>query len=326
MNTADEEESLKELAKLDGAKNPLYADNEYSSLAKDLGESETVEKVEEVDDYADGELKKSAVNGVIGEDIGKAPEDFADNDKSNFSTSAKVFGISDDQMESEFKTYKAGKLFKKLGVMLTDPYMRINEFENSIASAIALGLDSVSVLPNRLSAAIKTAAGKINIYVCVSFPYAVDDHKTKLYSIKKAVKSAAYGVELPLNVSDLSERKIKAVVKEYKKYRSIAKNKDFVLIADIEAMSPTDVGSLAKICREAGVKTVKTSCALNGSKVDEYALNNLRSVLGNEVKIIAASASDDGKKVIEIFASGADVFSAPNAISLAKSLKDSINA
>ena len=257
-------------------------------------------------------------NGEENADSGDATQ------KSPFFSSAKIFGISEGQMENEFKTYKAGKLFEKMSLVLTDPYMPIEYFKNKLLAASSMGLSSVSVLPNRLKTALTSIEGKIPVYVCVGFPYAIEGTTSLVFSLKKIARTRASGVEMPLNLADLNEKKLKTIVAEYKKYRKLVKKKDFVLIADISRMSPTDLGALAKICKETGIKTVRTSCAERATKVDEYLLNNLKANLGDGVKVVACSTEDGNNEVIGIFACGADKFASPNAIDIARGIKESL--
>lgn len=247
-----------------------------------------------------------------------------DEQKGSFYTSAKVFGISEGQMEDEFKSYKAGKLFEKISLILTDPYLPIEAFKNKLLSAMSMGLSSVSVLPNRLKIALKAVNDGIPVYVCVGFPYAIEGATSLSFSLKKVARTKARGVEMPLNLADLNEKKLKTIISEYKKYRNYVKKKDFVLIADISRMSPTDLGALAKICKEAGIKTVRTSCAERATKVDEYLLNNLKANLGEGIKVVACSTEDGNREVIGIFACGADKFASPQAIDIARGIKTSL--
>ena len=266
---------------------------------------------------------KSADNEVIDGDLVKNDDSPAA--KSAFYSSAKVFGVSEEQMENEFKSFKAGKLFEKISLSLADPYMTAAEFNNKLLAAASMGFDSVSVLPNRLGAAIKTVGDKLRVYVCASYPYAADDVKTKLFVLKRMAKTAVVGVELPLASTDLYDKKLRALVSEYKKYRKARGKKELVLVVDVARISPAEMGEIASLCKGAGITTVKTFCAAGESGADEYVINNLKSCLGDGIRLIASSYSREGKDVVGIFSCGADKFSSPNAIEVAKGIKDSLS-
>ena len=305
--------------------------------AENVGEADNVgTEPENADDLPVAEGPADSVpfdteTGLKSADEGEDPKEditqddpIAEDNKGAFYSSAKVFGVSEEQMESEFKSFKAGKLFERISLMLTDPFIPLAEFKNKLLAAVTMGFNSVTVLPNRLSVALKTVEGKLPVFVFVSYPYCVDDIKTRTFALKRVIRSSAEGVEMPINVVDLSERKLRSVIAEYKKYRKTARKKQFVLVIDVEKTSPTELGMIAAILKGAGIKFVKTSAAVGESRVDEYVLNNLKSSLGDGVKVIACSSSDEGKDVIGIFSCGADKFSSPNAIEIAKSIKDNL--
>lgn len=314
------DENMNEVAVTDGvAETAENTENDENSASENAFEDSEENVDSEVKDGDDAESDAPA------EVVDNAESDET-SQKSPFYSSAKVFGISEGQMENEFKSYKAGKLFEKMTLVLTDPYLPIENFKNKLLAASSMGLSSVSVLPNRSKVALKAVEGKIPVYVCIGFPYAIEGNTSLVFSLKKAARTRVFGVEMPLNLADLNEKKLKTIISEYKKYRKIVKKKDFVLIADISRMSPTDLGALAKICKETGIKTVRTSCAERATRVDEYLLNNLKANLGDGVKVVACSTEDGNREVIGIFACGADKFASPNAIDIARGIKDSLDA
>ena len=241
-----------------------------------------------------------------------------------FYSSSRVFGKSEGELEAEFKDYKTRRLFKKISLMLTDPYMPKSEFDEKLETAVSLGLGGVSVLYDRLDYTLKKVKGAIEVNVCVCFPYAADDVKSKIAAVKNCVKTGVDAIEIPINLTDVSERNIRSVERDYRKLRALAKNKNFILIAELSKMTPTDSGLLARICRAAGITWVKTSCALPFSRIDDYALNNHKAVLKGQAEVIACSSTDNADGVVSVFAIGAERFAGTEAIAIAKSLKKTV--
>lgn len=272
---------------------------------------------------------KSAIDGGVrtgetGEEDNVAEDRTFDPVKGSFYNSSRIFGKSEDELEVEFKNYKTRQLFKKISLMLTDPYMPLSEFNDKLEAAISLGLAGVSVLYDRLEHTLKRVKGQIEVNVCVCFPYAADDIKSKIAAVKKCLKTGVNAIEIPINLTDVNERNIRTVERDYRKLRTIAKNKDFILIADISQMTPTDVNMLARILRSCGIVSVKTSCALNASRIDDYALNNLKAVLNGQAEIIACSSTSNSDSVVNVFAIGAEKFAGTEAIAIAESLKKAV--
>ena len=345
--------SLTELDELDGAENPSASDGEYADNARELNDAADAQSEQTDTESADEESfaenaatvasetenaeegAEIADNGVIDGDKAEAqPEPAIETepsaeeekaDKRAFYDSAKVFGVSEGQLENEFKTFKAGKLFTRINLTLNDPFLSIADFKNMLTEAYSMGLGSVSVYPNRLAEALKTVGSLMPVYALVSYPYATDDQKSRLFTVKKLAKTGIAGVEIPLNVTELSEKRPKMIAKEYKRLKWwLGGKKELVLVIEMDRLTPADIGAFAKVCKEAGITKVKTSCALANDKIDEYLLNNLRVALGENVGIIAATAKGSGEEVVSVFASGAKEYSTPHAVSVATEIKDTI--
>ena len=245
-------------------------------------------------------------------------------DSGSFYSSARLFGKSEEEMTSEFKSYKAKKLLNKISLMLTDPYLPLPEFEEKLSKAMSLGLKGATVLFDRAEYAVRRAGVAFPINVCVCYPFASDDFKAKAVAIKRALRLPINAIEIPINLTDVSERNVRKVESEYRRLRRLVGRRGFVLIAEVSSMSPTDMSLLARICKNAGIDAIKTSCAFKNSRIDDIALNNLKAILGESVTLVACSSTDDDREVVGVFAVGAVEFSGTQAIELSESLKRTI--
>ena len=296
-----------------------------STLSDYAVPEETDESSEAKENYSDVGIfdEESRVDEKMLDEIWKDPDDDASekSDEASFYSSAKLFGKSEEEMTAEFKNYKAQKLLKKISLMLTDPYVPLAEFEEKLVSAKSMGLKGASVLYDRVEYALDKAGEGFPVSVCVCFPYASDDFRSKVVAVKKAVRFPVNAVEVPLNMTDVTEKNYRRVESEYAKLKRIVGKKDFVLITDVSFLTPNDMNLLSRICKDVGISNVKTSCAMKGSRVDDIALNNLKAVLGDGVNIIACSSTSNDKDVVGFFAVGATEYSGTEAIELAESIK-----
>ncbi len=361
--TKDEVESLKELASLDGATVPILAEEEYEKqisqfenfgekrVEEDLAQSAKEQEVlEENSSLENGESEeKSADNSINTENSEKKDEQMAEiketsggaidvqnktpleekaasSTSESLGTAAKVFGISNEQLEAEFIKQKADRLFSKIELMLCDPFMAEAEILKRAKEAKDLGLSKISVLPALIKKVKAVTGGTIPIAVACSYPYGVEAQSTIKYAIKKAVKSGADAIEVPFVYSDICQKKTKAVAKIYEKYRKLCKTKKFVLVCEIAKMTPNEIEELAKIINYAKITSVKTSAGLEGALIDEYVLPTFKKALLAEVELIACEYKGKSENAIRAFNSGADKYASVNASSIARTIKEDLKS
>lgn len=294
-------------------------DEDIAEKAEEIEEPEEPEETEEIEEPED--IKPS--EEIDEPEKTEQPEKIERPEvKGIFFDSAAVFGESEESLRSEFKNFKATRLFSKMNLMLNDSSMYDKEVKGKLSYAASLGFGSVSVLQTRLNSVLKEVNGRFPVYALVSFPFAADDFKTRLFCVKRVKKTDAAGVEIPVNIAELSENKYKQSVKELKKIKKcLGDKKELIIIAEIGKISPNDISTLAKICKDAGIKNVKTSCGIYKTEQDVELLNNLKSELGENINVIACADTERSEEVVSALASGAKIFSSPNAINLAMDIK-----
>ncbi len=286
---------------------------------KDFYESERSETEPVAESFESAESTENADNEVIGEDITvesvdvEAPED-------TFYDTATLFGESEERLKSEFKSYKANKLFARMSLMLNDPSMPLAEFKCKLDSAASLCLNSASVLPNRLTLALKEVNGRLPIFALVSYPYSADDFKTKLCAVKAVARTKAAGVEIPLGITEIVEKKPRLIIKELKRLkRRLGKKKDLTLIVEADRLSRSEMRTLSKICGEAEIKSVKASFSSNEEERGTL-VADLKNALGG-ISITSFSDTERPEEVVSAFSNGAERFSGPNALKIALEIK-----
>lgn len=231
---------------------------------------------------------------------------------------AKLFGVSEEKLTAEFNAYKAAKLFRRVNLFAVGAKIGVEEIKGFIKSGIELGLESITVLPEHLIEAKKIAGDRIKLRVAVSYPFGGDLTKHKLKQIGAFSRMGLGGIELPIPLKDLSQKKSKQIIKEWKKYIKKAGKTPIIMVTDFDLLSIHEIKTVCEIAKELNIKLKTCSCVLSSGGFDFQedglsCLDNLRYEI--------ASTAPSAKDILSTFLWGADTVSSPNVISAIKDVK-----
>lgn len=359
--SADEVESLNELAKLDGAGIPSLASEEYLKKIEkydDFGEDTEVKPAVELDDKqaeAVEDEKQSSkeeeqnmneqnttnenkqtdakTNSVEKEPleepaVSSAVSTTADNkeDKPNgegLTKAAEVFGMSKAELEDEFKRYKANRLFSKVILDLTNVDLSYKEALRRLGDASTYNIYSATVLPNFVTMALKSTPN-ILLNVAVGYPYGVETLAVKKYMVKQAVKRNVSGVVVYIDTNAYKEMKKRVLAKELKKLRKSAKKKNFAVAVEISKLTTEELQMLSSAIIQAEITEVVALPNSKNGLVDEYALIRLCGMAKDKFSVIASAPLGEAESVINFYEAGIARFACENAVELAKSFKQKL--
>ena len=287
----EEKESMKELADMDGAAVPEFAQAEFE--------------------------KKAA--GLPGPDDNAAA---ATPTAKQSPSAAQVLGVSEDQLQTEFNRFKADKLLQKVVMDLVYPNISKDELLKKTGETVSYKLGGVTVLPDMLPAVLKSKI-ETEIYVAVCYPFGAETFETKKYMLKKARAKKIAGVVLCFDNYELSEKKPKAIVNEYKKLLGMCKNKKFTVAVNLDGMPIKDMLAVIDILYAAQVKSVRAMVSdLNRGGI---ALENFVKGAAGKFETTAAARIADPEKVVDAFSKGVNTFACSNAVEVAASFRDLLN-
>lgn len=231
---------------------------------------------------------------------------------------AKLFGVSEEKLTAEFNAYKAAKLFRRVNLFAVGAKIGVEEIKGFIKSGIELGLESITVLPEYIVEAKKVAGDKIKLRVAVSYPFGGDLTKYKLKQIGAFSRMGLGGIELPIPLKDLSQKKSKQIIKEWKKYIKKAGKTPIIMVTDFDLLSVHEIKTVCEIAKELNIKLKTSTCVLSSGGFDFQedglsCLDNLRYEI--------ASTAPSAKDILSTFLWGADTVSSPNVISAIKDVK-----
>ena len=311
MPMSEEKESMKELADLDGAKVPEFAQAEFEKKAGGLPDPST--------DGAAATTSGAAQTGGATATTGGATYEPT---TKQTPSAAQVLGVSEDQLQTEFNRFKADKLLKKVVMDLVYPNMSKDEIVKKVGEAVSYKLGGVTVLPDMLPAVLKSKT-ETDIYLAVCYPFGAETFETKKYLLKKARAKNVAGAVLCFDNYELSEKKPKAIIAEYKKLSGYFKKKTFTVAVDLDGMAIKDMLSVIEILYAAQIKSVRAMV----SDLDKgsIALENFVKGADGKFEVTAATHSADPEKVVDVFAKGVSLFACANAVETAASFRELLN-
>lgn len=234
---------------------------------------------------------------------------------------AKLFGMSKESLETEFKIYKADKFAARVALSVCDPYISAEETVTRVKKAVSLKLNFVTVLPNRLEASLAAAEKKIKVNVAVCFPFGSDSFAVRLYAVKKAARTAADGIEIPFDPTAERGKKDRLLQKEYAKLVKAAKRKPLTVIIEASSYTDRELSEIINSLSAAGVKAVKSSSGTRKVVSDAYSEENIAAAAKGKLSYIACVNSLTAQTLVKAFSYGAEYVASPAALEAVKELR-----
>ena len=234
---------------------------------------------------------------------------------------AKLFGMSKESLETEFKIYKADKFAARVALSVCDPYISAEETVTRVKKAVSLKLNFVTVLPNRLEASLAAAEKKIKVNVAVCFPFGSDSFAVRLYAVKKAARTAADGIEIPFDHTAERGKKDRLLQKEYAKLVKAAKKKPLTVIIEASSYTDRELSEIINSLSAAGVKAVKSSSGTRKVVSDAYSEENIAAAAKGKLSYIACVNSLTAQTLVKAFSYGAEYVASPAALDAVKELR-----
>ena len=236
-------------------------------------------------------------------------------------TAAELFGVSEEQLKTEFNRYKADKLFERVCLCVPE---NPTDFGAAVRNAVecdSLGLGGVAVLPNMLAKVMRAGIGR-EIYVLVGYPYGADTFRCKKYLLKQAATTKATGVILSFDRSCLSIKNGRAAVREYEKYLSLCRRKKFSVMIDVDKMTEGDLNAALGILADAGVE--RAIAEVTDPKTAEYEIDEFVALGRGKFETSVFARYLSANDAIELFLKGFEKIFSYNACEMAKSFKQSL--
>ncbi len=318
-----EEPATEETFSYEQAGDPIKEDI-TTEPAQDKEEKE-VENNKEISEEAAGNRKEKCEKTTPNlDEVYESAEEKAEREQEfglDIEDTAKLFGMSKESLETEFKIYKADKFAARVALSVCDPYISAEETVTRVKKAVSLKLNFVTVLPNRLEASLAAAEKKIKVNVAVCFPFGSDSFAVRLYAVKKAARTAADGIEIPFDPTAERGKKDRLLQKEYAKLVKAAKKKPLTVIIEASSYTDRELSEIINSLSAAGVKAVKSSSGTRKVVSDAYSEENIAAAAKGKLSYIACVNSLTAQTLVKAFSYGAEYVASPAALEAVKELR-----
>ncbi len=252
----------------------------------------------------------------------KDPDENADKAREEIISGAAVFGQSEEEMNKEFRAFKAAKLFKKFDYDLTGVCGE-DEFRSSIDGAITYGFGSVVVTPQWIVRAKEKLKDKgVKVAAAVTFPYGEESFGVKTYAAKKAVRAGAEEVFVPCGKSQIKKGNYDALKKEFKKLKKASKKASVYAVLDCGGLTSSEIEKTVGTLVKAGVRNF---VATGSTELGELPVKAEGIKNGGKfaVNLTCSTRSVNGKEVASLLAVSDRVF-LKTAVAVARDIKESL--
>ena len=241
----------------------------------------------------------------------------------NLGAVSAVFGQSEEEIEREFKAYKATKLFNKFDFDSTGASSD-EEIKSNAEDCKKYGFGGIIVLPQYIGVAKKTIGNEnVDVIGAVSFPYGEEIPYSTVRSAVKASQKGAKVLLIPVGASLIKRGENETVKKTFKK---IIKKTKARVIATLECGTLTveEAESAVRALSEAGIKEFKSSTGFK-IKDDEFMnLKSMRLAFKNGNKVIASANASSSEEAVRLLGV-ADRISSRRATYIAEEIKEKLN-
>ncbi len=238
----------------------------------------------------------------------------------------KIFLQSKEELDKEFRDYKAKKFLTRLDYAIINSKLLVEDFIKECTTAITYGFNSVTVLPNFIPLAKKVLyKTKIKVNALISYPFGEDDVHSKIFSTKRAVRSGVDGIILTISSFEVKNGEYAKILKECLKVVWFSRKRNVSILIDTDNISTSELENLYHVLSKDGKIYSLMPYSTNGQKTtSEMVKTAIKSVSG-KTYIDAFGSIDNVKESMNLILDGANSVSSTKCTNLAITLQNQIN-
>lgn len=250
------------------------------------------------------------------------------NSGSGLKDAQKVFGQTEDEIEKEFKNYKARKMFAKMDYLLIDGDLRAEEIKSECKVAEHYRFKSVTVLPTMLKYA-KAAlwGGKTPIRTLISYPYGEDVADVKIKACKLAVSQGADLLAVTVSTSAIKNGDYLSIVKEMTKISKIAKKRKVTAVIDSSKLNAVEVKNCAvNLLNECKIYSIMPSCSKSSEKPSVAVIKDLIKAVDGKCFIEGVGEVCTAEETVSVLSLGTSALTSSKCPLIVKDALKKLNA
>lgn len=189
------------------------------------------------------------------------------------------------------------------------PQATVKEIESLCKEAIDYGFIAVCVNPYFVKTARKILGENsvIKLVTVVGFPFGYSNVSAKVEETKKAILEGADEIDMVMNLSALRNDDLSVVRNDIDSVNTYCHlhNKTLKCIIESSDLTTKEMKMAAQICADVGVDFVKTSTGFGKSGATVEAVELLRKILPEKIKIKASGGINNLQQTIQLIEAGA---------------------
>lgn len=250
------------------------------------------------------------------------------NSGSGLKDAQKVFGQTEEEIEKEFKNYKARKMFGRMDYLLINNTLSTEEIKKECEIAVHYGFKSVTVLPSMLKFAKNAVSGSnITVRALISYPFGEDVFEIKRKACKIAVKNGADAIAVTLSTSAIKNGEVKNLAKEVLKISKMARKKKVTVIIDTSKLNPIELKNTAiAIADECKVYSILPSSLFIPEKPQISTIKEVIKAVDGKCFIESGGNLATAEETVSILSLGASTVTSQKCPLIAKDALKKLNA
>ena len=236
---------------------------------------------------------------------------------------ASLFGQSEMELQKEFGSYKAKKIYKRLNVFIDGSTLLKDEIVSKLKLATKYGFYGASVFLRHVALAKSYLKGSgVKVRALVGYPFGLDDYKTTQCALKQAVEKGADEVILQIPSYSVKNGELKELAKTVKKLQKYLRKKPLILSLDAQSLTIAEIESA--VCALSSIDISSIIVCLN-SGVDKNLIESVVSAVAGREYVEFHSDVCSAEDAVSVLLGGVNVLSTPLCEQVVLDLNKKIN-
>ena len=237
---------------------------------------------------------------------------------------ASLFGQSEFELQKEFGTYKAKKIYKRLNLFIDDNFLHKDAVVSKLRLAKKYGFYGVTVYPLLIPIAKSMLKGSgVKVRALVGFPHGGDIYKVIKYSLKQAVECGADEIIISVSSYDIKNGDLKEIAKKYKKLLKYSRKKPISLSLDASSLTLAELESAVNALSTIDISAVSINMRTG---VDKHLIESVVTAVCSREKVEFYSDVCSAEEAVSILLSGVNLLSTSLCEQVVLDLNKKINA
>ncbi len=167
------------------------------------------------------------------------------------------------------------------------------------------GVAGIVVNPSHVERCVQILGDDLSVGTVIGFPLGANHQQIKVAEAQLAVQQGAKNLNMVINVGLLKTSNFQEVFEELRAVRYACPEAELTIILETSLLEPLQTIIAAMLCREAGADAVMTSTGFANSRATLEDVSLMRSILGDDLQVVASSGIVTGDHIEGLLRSGA---------------------